>query len=478
MAWYYNHQEREKRQRVGYLRQLSTVLTGLQISPLLTTLFAPGERPYTPDNHPGSVLTINTGSSAWVGPELDKGYSAVQWNSPLDANGDPVPTPLVTYPDNAKNFMRTGITSNNSIAIANANDNISYRLSYSNMSNRGILPNSDLFKNALNLTTSYHASSNLVIDADLNFVRSNSNNRPSGSRGANPMDALSYLNPSINIMDLRDYWMPGLEGVQQKSIAPGDFDNPWFLAYEAINSFARNRVFGNVKATLQITPELSIMGRYGMDMYDEQRETHIAKSYTRNPNGVFGLDRIYRFERNSDVLLTYKKNLNDFDLNVSAGGNIMYQKFTDFKNSTNSGGLVVPGLYNLSNILPTSLVFSNYLGEKQINSVYGMASVGYKNLIYLDLTGRNDWSSTLPVENRSYFYPSASISILLNQVLHMPDYVSIFKLRGGWAQVGKDTDPYSLYSVTQNIGAWGSETRLNIPGTLLNPQLKPDCHFL
>ncbi len=342
------------------------------------------------------------------------------------------------------------------------------------MDHRGILPNTDLFKNTLNLTTSYDLTSNLVIDANVNFVRDNSNNRPSGGRGSNPLSAMAYLNPSVNIMDLRDYWVPGQEGIQQKSQAPGEQDNPWFLAYQAINSFTRNRIFGNVKATWQITPEFSIMGRYGMDLYDEQRETKIAMSYTRNPSGVFGVDKISHLERNTDVLATYKKKFGDFDLDASAGGNIMYQKYSDFKNSTNSGGLIVPGLYNLSNILPTSLVYSNYWSQKAIYSVYGMASLGYKNMIYLDLTARNDWSSTLPIDNRSYFYPSASLSVLLNQALHMPSYVTLAKVRGGWAQVGKDTGPYSLSPVTNNAGAWGDKTRLTLSGTLLNPQLKPE----
>lgn len=442
--------------------------------PLLTSLFAPGERPYTPDNHPGDVLTINSGSSAWVGPLLNKGYKAVQWNSPLDKDGNPIPTPLISYPDNAKNFMRTGITSTNSVALTNANDIMNYRLSYTNMSNRGILPNTDLFKNALNLSSSYHLAKDFVVDADINFVRDNSNNRPSGGRGTNPMSALAYLNPSINILDLKDYWEPGKEGVEQKTYAPGDMDNPWFLAYQATNSFVRSRVYGNIKATWQITPEFSIMGRYGMDLYEEKRETKIGKSYSRNPNGVYGLEDISHFERNTDVLATYNKKFSDFDLNVSAGGNIMYQKYSDFSNSTNQGGLIVPGLYNLSNVLPTSLVYSNYWSQKAIYSVYGLASVGYKSMIYLDLTGRNDWSSTLPVDNRSYFYPSASISVLLDHVFHMPSYVSLFKVRGGLAQVGKDTGPYSLSPVTSNAGAWGDQTRVTLPGTLLNPQLKPE----
>lgn len=442
--------------------------------PLLTSLFGPGERPYTPDNNPDDVLTINTGSSAWVGPELDKGYKAIQWNSPLDANGNPVAIPLVSYPNNAKNFMRTGMTATNTIALTNANENMNYRLSYSNMTNKGILPNTDLFRNSLNLSTSYNLTNKFVVSTDINLVRDNSNNRPSIGRGANPMDALAYLNPSINIMDLKDYWVPGKEGLQQKSPAPGDVENPWFLAYQVINNFLRNRLFGNVKATWHITQNLDLMARYGMDTYNETRETKIAKSYSRNNKGVYGLAKLANLERNADILASYNKKFGNFDFNGSAGGNIMYQQYSSLSNSTNSGGLIVPGLYNLSNILPSSLVYSNYLSKKAIYSVYGLASVGYKDAVYVDVTARNDWSSTLPVENRSYFYPSVSFSLLLNKALAMPANVSLFKLRGSWAQVGKDTGPYSLYPVTENAGAWGDQTRLVVPGTLYNPQLKPE----
>ena len=442
--------------------------------PLLTSRFASGERPYTPDNNPDDVLTINTGSSAWVGPELDKGYSAVQWNSPLDASGNPIPIPLVSYKDNAKNFMQTGITSTNTLALTNATDNMNYRISYSNMSNRGMLPNTDLFRNSLNLSTAYNLTKKFVISADVNLVRDNSNNRPSVGRGANPMDALAYLNPGINIMDLKNYWVEGKEDLQQLSPSPGDIENPWFLAYQVINNFTRNRLFGNVRADWQLTDHLSFMARYGMDAYNEGRETKIAKSYSRVKNGVYGLSKFNNLERNTDVLLTYKNRFGEFDLNTSAGGNIMYQKYSSLSTSTNSGGLIIPGLYNLSNVLPSSLVYGSYLSQKSIYSLYGLASLGFKNAIYLDLTARNDWSSTLPVENRSYFYPSASLSVLLNNLLSMPQYVSLLKLRGGWAQVGKDTGPYSLYPVTGNAGAWGDLTRLVLPGTLYNPQLKPE----
>lgn len=441
--------------------------------PLSKSLFASGERPYTPDSHPGSVLTINEGSAAWVGPELDKGYKAVQWNSPLDDNGHPVPIPLVSHPDNWSNFFRTGITSTNNVAVSNVKEDVSYRLSYTNMTHRGELPNSDLFRNNLTATTSYHLTDNFVISADINYAKTHSNNRPAGNSGTNPITALVYLNPSVDIMDLRDYWEPGKEGIQQRSNSE-DADNPWFLAYEVNNAFTRNQLFGNVKADWQITPKIDLMARYSLNQSHEQRKTSIAKSYSNQPNGAFGLTELSGYERNINAMASYKNVFSDFDLNASVGGNLLYTKNTWFANSTNDAGIVIPGLYNIGNVLPTSLNYSNGWNQKAIYSIFGLASLGYKQMIYLDVTARNDWSSTLPVDNRSYFYPSVSLSLLLDEMFHLPDYVTMIKLRGGIAQVGKDTGPYQLSPVLGNAGAWESNTRLTVPGDLRNTALKPE----
>ena len=441
-------------------------------------LFASGERPYTPNNnpYPGGVLDINEGSSGWVGPELDKGYSAIQWNSPLDENGNPIATPLVSYPNNPQNFLQTGITSTNNVAIANVKDDLTYRISYTNMSNKGIIPNSDLFRNTLNLSSSYNLTKDFTIEANVNVGRSNSNNVPAGNRGTNPLQALYDTNPHINVLDLKNYWVPGQEGVQQLSVAPGDFNNPYFLAYQAINSFVRNRVFGNLKAEWKITPELTLMGRFAEDQFTEQRETKVSKSYTEDANGIYGLEKLYRTERNTDFLLSYKKKAGMLDFNASVGGNAMYQYGTTLTTSTKSrsGGLIIPELFTLSNISPTSLQYGSSWYEKSIYSAYGLASIGLNQMVYLDLTARNDWSSTLPAENRSYFYPSASLSVLLENMLKMPSEVNMLKLRAGWAQVGKDTDPYSLTPSLSPQSPWGDVTRVGTPSTLLNSELKPE----
>ena len=439
--------------------------------------FATGVIPFTPDNnpYPGGVLIIDEGSAAGVGPELDKGYKAIQWNSPLDANGNPIPTELVSHPNNVRNFVQTGITSTNGISIANNNDLMNYRISYANMSNRGVIPGSDLFRNSLNLNSTLKLHEKFRIGTMVDFSRNNSNNRPATNRGANPMQWAYAVSPHIDIRDLRNYWKPGQEGLQQLSQNSKNYNNPYFLAYEVRNGFVRDRVFGNVRADYDITPDLSFMARYSLDTYREERETKIPYSYTNDSRGAYGIANLSRQEQNVDILATYKKSLNDVNISVSGGANTRYQKNRDVSSATKNGtGLVIPALYTLSNIAPTSLQYGSFLSEKSVNSVYGMANFGYKDMLYLDVTARNDWSSTLPKNHRSYFYPSASISILLDGIFNMSDDINMFKLRGGVAQVGNDTGPYSLLNTLGNAGAWGGITRLSQSGFLLLPDLKPE----
>ncbi|WP_025764727.1 SusC/RagA family TonB-linked outer membrane protein [Dyadobacter tibetensis] len=441
------------------------------------TKFATGILPFTPDNnpYPGGTLIIDEASAGGVGPELDKGYKAIQWNSPKDANGNPIPTELVSHADNVKNFVRTGITTTNGVSVMNSTDLMNYRLSYSNMTNRGIIPNSDLYRNSISLNTTLKLSKKLSLSSNIDFSRNNSNNRPSSNRGTNPLQWAYAVSPHIDIRDLRNYWVDGQEGLTQLSQGPGNYNNPYFLAYEVNNSFTRDRVYGNMKLDYQITPYLSLMGRFALDTYREERQTRIGNSYTGEPRGAYGVINLDRYERNADFLATYQRDFNDFSLSVSAGGNSRYQKNGDINSSSkNKTGLIIPGLFNLSNIAPADLNYSSYLSEKAVFSAYGLANFGYKDMIFLDVTARNDWSSTLPKENRSYFYPSASLSVLLNEMLPLSNQVSLLKLRGGVAQVGNDTNPYALLATLGNAGAWNGITRLTKSGQILLPDLKPE----
>lgn len=445
------------------------------------TKFGSGQLSGIPVSRSGNLLTnpfgtiIQENVDGTLGAELDRGYEEVQWNSPLDKDGKKIPMPLVSHKDNVKNFVNTGITTTAGASIANNNDKIAYRISYANMSNKGIIPNTDLYKNTLNLNSSLQVNSKFSISTNIDFSRNNSNNRAAGDRGANPLQAVYSISPHIDVRDLESYWMPGQEGLQQRTQYNGVFNNPYFLAYEVKNAFVRDRMFGNVRADWKILPSLSLMVRYALDTYGEKRETKIANSYLNNPGGAYGIINLNNYERNMDVLATYKKSIRHFDFSVSAGGNMRYQTGGNVTTSTKDGtGLNTPGVYTIQNISPANLNYYSSTFEKGVNSVYGMLNVGYKGMAYLDLTGRTDWSSTLP-DAASYFYPAASLSLLLNEMAHITsDDINLIKLRGGAAQVGNDASPYQLAATLGSVGAWGNVPRLSTSGTLLNPFLKPE----
>ncbi|MFD1143294.1 SusC/RagA family TonB-linked outer membrane protein [Larkinella insperata] len=413
---------------------------------------------------------LDESSAYWGGPALDVGNTAVQWNSPVGPDGNKIATPLVSYKDNMKNFLETGITSTNNIALAGSGDKTTYRISFNNMTNKGLIPNSDLFRNSLASAVTFDISKNFKLNTNLNFVRSKSNNRPStANRGANPLEAV-YLYPHVDVRELKDYWIPGSEQIQQRAPSTNG-DNPYFLAYGINNGFVRDRIFGNIKLDWNINSELSAYVRGSLDNFAEERETKIPWSYSRVKNGGYYLQDLARTETNVDAMVTYRKKINDFDWSVSGGGNVMSQNYRD----SYMGGstLTIPGLYRIANVPNTALTFNNGTYQKAIYSLLGTANLGYKDQVYLDLTARNDWSSTLPAANRSYFYPSVSLSWLANYTFNLPQQISLLKLRANWAQVGNDTDPYRLVPAL-GTGQWGSLITTNVSGTLLNPQLKPE----
>ena len=437
------------------------------------TQFSSGFFSYRPENFGGGILPeISPVEGTGAGPENDKGYWAIQWHSPLDANGVRVPIEVVSYPDNFKNFINDfSFTTTNGASISSSSELLNYRLGVTNMTHNGLIPNADLNKNSLSFSASSKLRRNLTVSTDINFANSWADNRPASNRGTNPLQWVYFHPSNIDITELKDYG----SGNDIKRVS-GGHENPYFLAYDVNNSLDRYRVYGNIVATWEITPEISLMGRMTLNKSDEVRETKIAPGYTEEPNnGAYGIVTGNNLERNMDILATYEKQLNDFSLSASAGGNLLYTKSSSVSNSSKSGsGLIVPNLFTVNNINSGALNYSNYRSQKAINSVYAMANVSWADIVYLDLTARNDWSSTLPAENRSYFYPSASLSIMVDQIFNLGNQVEMFKIRGGAAQVGNDTSPYRLYPTYQNAGQWGEAFRLAKQSGLLSPNLLPE----
>nr|WKN35193.1 SusC/RagA family TonB-linked outer membrane protein [Tunicatimonas sp. TK19036] len=417
---------------------------------------------------------FNEGSAYWGGPNLDEGITAVQWNSPVDENGVATPTELRSYPDAMRDFMQTGITSNNNLAISGGNEKGSFRVSYSNMMHNGMIPNSDLYRNNLSTAIDYTILDKLTFSSNINVGRTHSNDRPStGDRRANPLEAV-YASPYIDYNEMKGIWEEGQEDIQQIRTDAGD--NPYFIAYGIENAFVRDRIYGNLSLTYDFTDKFSLMARYSLDRVNENRETKIPFSYSRAARGGYFLSDISSQESNTDFLASYNTEAGLFDVNLSFGGNLMHREF--FSSSVGSGnnrnnGLVIPGVFNVGNIPLDNISVGSSIGEKAIYSLYALASFGFKDQLYLDVTGRNDWSSTLPESNRSYFYPSASLSWLANYTFDLPETVNMLKLRAGWAQVGNDTESYRL-EPSLSTGNYNSVTTVSVPAGLLNPNLLPE----
>ena len=433
---------------------------------------------------------INDNIDESWGPLLD-GRLIVQHNSPTssgfragdfrsrprDASGIftdiAEATPWVARPDNIKNFFRTGSTITTNIAISGSNEHGNLRLSYTDLQNEGILPNADYNRKTYALNGSYKLNDWLRVSSSLNYINSFSRNRPNNSYGTeNIMYLWIWFGRQIEMNSLRDYWQPGFEGVQQFNYNYNWHDNPFFTMFENTNAFDKNRLIGNVKIDIDITKNLSLMLRSGMDYFNDLRVGKRAFSTQRFRKGQYREDDIFFKEQNTDFLLSYNKEINDdFQVGLSLGGNNRKEENRYKRISANS--LSIPGIYNFQNAAEP-LSKTQFNDEKEVNSLYAFANFSYKNYLFLDITGRNDWSSTLPTDNNSYFYPSVGGSVILSDIFELPSIFSFAKFRAGWAIVGNDTNPYNLRNTFSFNEPFGNSQRVSGSNILKNENLKPE----
>ncbi len=417
------------------------------------------------------------------GPRLDVGNLVPQYDSPVTLadgttvrggdtalySGIPItPTEFRSNPDNLKDFYETGTTLINNISIASGFDKGNYRLSFTDLRSESIIPGVNLNRQTIGTRLSFQPIEKLRINSSISYVNSKSDNRPSNGYGSENVNySLVAWGPrSLNINNLKNYWQPGLEGVQQYSYNYTFFDNPYFILHENRNSFNRDRVFGNISASYEITDHITASIRTGMDYSNEQRQLRRAYSSNRFRNGGYAEHDVFFREVNTDFLLNYTNQFNDISVDVSLGGNRLDQKAFTSQSQTTS--LAQPGIFRLSNAASPIEVFE-FESNKRINSFYGLAKFGYKNYLYIDITGRNDWSSALAtpfsVDNTSFFYPSVSSSFIISEIIDLPQAVSFAKLRASWAQVGNDTNPY------QTTGTFVAQTPYNGQPTFSNSDI-------
>lgn len=392
-----------------------------------------------------------------------------------ERRGEITPTPWVFHENPATAFFEVGQTFHNSLALTGGNDNGNFRVSFANLSNKGISPNTDYFRNNVTVSGGYKLSNFLRFEANAQYINTYSNNRVVNGYGTESvMYLFTWYGMNTNTESLKDYWQRGLEGFQQFNYNHNYHDNPYFNMYENTNALDKDRILGNVSARLSILDNLLLTVRTGLDFYNDRRYIKRAFSTQRFPKGQYREDKITFTEVNTDFLLNYFNTLGeDFNYSLSFGGNAMNQ-INNF-HSVSNNRLVIPNVYTFAN---TDIALVSQLDnrEKAINSIYGFGQLGWRNQIYLDLTARNDWSSTLPEKNNSYFYPSASLSFILSDIFNFQDnpYFNFAKLRLSLAQVGNDTDPYLLENVW-NFGApFGPNLSADESSVLANADLKPE----
>ncbi|MEO2129068.1 MAG: SusC/RagA family TonB-linked outer membrane protein [Christiangramia sp.] len=426
------------------------------------------------------------------GPRLDAGNMIPQFDSPVMlADGTVVrggdtsvygneaisATPFVSHPDNLKDFYRTGVTTINNAAVSSGFSNGNYRLAFTDLRSESILPGVDLDRQTVAAKLNFKPLKGLAVNATVNYVNSGSDNRPANGYGSENLNySLVAWGPrSLNINSLKDYWQPGLENVQQFSYNYTYFDNPYFIMYENTNSFGRDRVFGNISARQQITPNLSLSVRSGMDYSSELRKFKRAFSSNRFKNGAYGEQEVVFREVNTDFLLNYNRDFGIFSADISLGGNRLDQYASNKQSQAST--LAQPGIFKLTNAAAPVEIYQ-YESKKRINSFYGIAKFGYKDFLFLDVTGRNDWSSSLAtpfsVDNTSFFYPSVSSSFILSEVTDLPEAISYAQLRASWAQVGNDTDPYQTTGAFVAQTPYLSQPTFSDQDFIANPNLRPE----
>ena len=401
----------------------------------------------------GNWSGVADGMDESWGPRLDIGLQIPQFDSPytVDPNTGIVtysPSPWVSHPDNVKSFFQTGITYDNNVAITGGNDKANARLSVSNMSIKGVVPNTDLSKTSINLNSNLQLSKKFSVTAAANYINNNSDNLPGGGYDANNvMQSIgSWFGRQVNMTSLKNHWDELDPYGNPYNWNHSYHNNPYWTVYRNTTSRNRDRIFGYISLKYDLTDWLNIMGRVGNDFYTEFRKHVIYDmSQEAGPGGQFWQNQRSFNELNSDLLLNYDKSFGDIRVDGLIGTNHRRQNYNYM--SLETSALTVPNFFDVGNASGNPST-DMYKSAKETNSLFVNTNLSYKNFVYLNASVRNDWSSTLPADNRSYLYYSLGGSFIFTEAFGLKsDLFSFGKVRASYAKVGNDTDPYQLSAV-------------------------------
>ena len=426
----------------------------------------------------GASGGVGDGVDESWGPALDAGLKFVQWDSQLTNNGNP--TPWVSHPDNVKDFLDTGLNISNNVSVSSGG----FRLSIGNSNQKGMMPFTDLKKFLVGLSGALQLGENLKASVSLNYVNQNSDNLPiTGYNNENAFQQFIWSARQVNFSDLKDWRSLPLAPIGTAAEGtPLNWNhnfqnNPYWVLQTNKNTFEKDRLIGNVDLTSQLTDDLTLSMKYGIDSSSLLDTNRQAMGSASAQNGSYKERQIRSEEVNASFLLSYNKDFTeDFGFSLSFGGNHMHRTYD--RVSGELPGLELPNLYNLSNLQTGATAeLENLHTYEQINSLYAYGQFSYKDMFFLDFTARNDWSSILPVANNSFLYPSVTGSALLSDIFPAlkENKINFLKLRGSWAKVGS-TGALGAYSLNQTYGLSNSGfgNQASVPNTQFNPNLKAE----
>ncbi|PQA58718.1 SusC/RagA family TonB-linked outer membrane protein [Siphonobacter curvatus] len=438
---------------------------------------------YNPAIHPASWAAFNgqktidySADESW-GPRMD-GSLYRPWYSWIPSDPDfGKEVPFSPQPNNVRSFFQTGATVNTNVAISKSSELFNARVSYTNYNVKGTIPNSQQHRDYLSGKLGVNITPKFTANLNVNYSTEKTRNRPSDGYGGQNQTIGSFnqwFQRQLDMTQLRTYRNP--DGTYRswnitgpENTTPLYWDNPYTQVYQNISNEKNERLFGDFGLTYKFTDDLSVSVVARRDFLNRYFDSRVA-SNTKN-TAYYGTSNDSRREDNYEALLSYNKKFGKFTLNANAGGNIR-KNTRDYVAMNTNGGLSIPNYYNIVNSA-TPGTFTNYNARREVRSVYGFVSFDYNDLLFIEATARNDWSSTLPVNNNSYFYPSVTAGLIFSEFLQNKRILSYGKIRGSFAQVGSDLDPYQIYTVFNTGVKYGSNTTQSIPTQLPNQSLKP-----
>ena len=413
----------------------------------------------------GGNFSSNTGNS-W-GPRIT-GQQITDWTGKT--------VTLQAYSNNVKDFFQDAFSTNNAISVNGGTEKIQTYLSAANTYANGIVPTNNLNRNTFNARVTYNITDRLTADVKLTYILQNIRNKPGVGGDGQVAGNVFRIPRSVNLNDLKNYKTVDASGVETPTYWTNTdpvYMNPYWTVYNTHVDENRSRVIGQASLKYMLTNWLNIQGRVSSDSYYD----FITKKYAnntvnsaRNPGGQYSEENDFVAERNVDFLLNGTNSISrDLKVTYNVGGSLLSRQSRQRVNI--ASGLGINNKFDLS--FATTLGVNTAATKRQLNSVYETAQFAFKNYLFLDVTARNDWSSTLP-EPFSYFYPSIGLSAILSDMLKMPSWISFGKLSASVTKVGNDADPYLLsqtYSYTR--GAYGGYIGSNSTKSIgnLNPEL-------